>query len=175
MLSTCRSVLASECQSAWKVDPIPACNLAPCVVSACCPLTPMPVRPRFGGVAQAASRLRKRQLSLPVSTMSQWWVSRSRSAVVILASPKTDGQAVAAIVRMTGGNLPAAASPIRPDRAHPADQRHERHHGGGGRSGTQHARDRGHVTLAALRLTPTCRHGATSLRLSYGRREKKII
>jgi hypothetical protein len=31
----------------------------------------------------------KRQLSLPVSTMSQWWVSRSRSAVVILASPKT--------------------------------------------------------------------------------------
>jgi hypothetical protein len=33
----------------------------------------------------------KRQLSLPVSTMSQWWVSRSRSAVVILASPNTLG------------------------------------------------------------------------------------
>jgi hypothetical protein len=29
--------------------------------------------------------------SLPISTMSQWWVSRSRSAVVILASPKTAG------------------------------------------------------------------------------------
>jgi hypothetical protein len=33
----------------------------------------------------------KRQLSLPVSTMSQWWVSRSSSAVVILASPNTLG------------------------------------------------------------------------------------
>lgn len=40
-----------------------------------------------------ASQMRflKRQLSLPVSTMSQWWVSRSSSAVVIFASPKTDG------------------------------------------------------------------------------------
>ena len=42
-----------------------------------------------GGSGQA--RFLKRQLSLPVSTMSQWWVSRSRSAVVILASPKTLG------------------------------------------------------------------------------------
>jgi hypothetical protein len=33
----------------------------------------------------------KRQLSLPVSTMSQWWVKRSSSAVVILASPNTLG------------------------------------------------------------------------------------
>ena len=31
----------------------------------------------------------KRQDSFPVSTISQWWVSRSSSAVVILASPKT--------------------------------------------------------------------------------------
>src|SRR5207302_8644869 len=30
-------------------------------------------------------RFLKRQLSLPVSRMSQWWVSRSSSAVVILA------------------------------------------------------------------------------------------
>ncbi len=39
--------------------------------------------------AQAAlhARFLKRQLSLPVSTISQWWVSRSSSAVVILASP----------------------------------------------------------------------------------------
>ena len=33
----------------------------------------------------------KRQLSLPVSTMSQWWVMRSSSAVVILKSPKQGG------------------------------------------------------------------------------------
>ena len=31
----------------------------------------------------------KRQLSLPVSMISQWWVRRSSSAVVILGSPKT--------------------------------------------------------------------------------------
>ncbi len=52
------------------------------------------VNPGDGGPGegfQAASRFLKRQLSLPVSTMSQWWVSRSRSAVVILASPKTVG------------------------------------------------------------------------------------
>jgi len=33
----------------------------------------------------------KRQLSLPVSMMSQWWVRRSSSAVVILGSLKTLG------------------------------------------------------------------------------------
>jgi hypothetical protein len=32
-----------------------------------------------------------RQLSLPVSMMSQWWVRRSSNAVVILASLKTLG------------------------------------------------------------------------------------
>src|SRR5271169_6162551 len=37
------------------------------------------------------ARFLKRQLSLPVSTMSQWWVSRSRSAVVIFGSPNTLG------------------------------------------------------------------------------------
>ena len=37
------------------------------------------------------ARFLKRQLSLPVSTMSQWWVRRSSSAVVILGSPKTLG------------------------------------------------------------------------------------
>jgi hypothetical protein len=43
-----------------------------------------------------------RQLSLPVSTMSQWWVSWSSMAVVILASPKTCGQSAMArlVVRM---------------------------------------------------------------------------
>src|SRR6266700_1873968 len=37
------------------------------------------------------ARFLKRQLSFPVSMISQWWVSRSRSAVVILASPNTLG------------------------------------------------------------------------------------
>lgn len=44
-----------------------------------------------------------RQLSLPVSTMSQWWVRRSSSAVVIFASPKTVGHSPNArlVVTMT--------------------------------------------------------------------------
>jgi len=37
------------------------------------------------------ARCLNRQLSLPVSTMSQWWVSRSSRAAVILASPNTLG------------------------------------------------------------------------------------
>ena len=37
----------------------------------------------------AAELVLKRKLSFPVSRMWQRWVSRSRSAVVILASPKT--------------------------------------------------------------------------------------
>jgi hypothetical protein len=45
-------------------------------------------------------RLLKRQLSLPVSTMSQWWVSRSRSALVILASPKMEGHSLDAILEV---------------------------------------------------------------------------
>ena len=54
-----------------------------------------------GGGGQA--RFLKRQLSLPVSTMSQWWVRRSSSAVVILASPKTLGHSpnVRLVVTMT--------------------------------------------------------------------------
>ena len=43
------------------------------------------------GSEGAQARFLKRQLSLPVSTISQWWVRRSSSAVVILASPKTLG------------------------------------------------------------------------------------
>src|SRR6267378_759519 len=42
------------------------------------------------------ARFLKRQLSLPVSMMSQWCVSRSSMAVVILASPKTCGQSAKA-------------------------------------------------------------------------------
>src|SRR5438445_3507311 len=43
-------------------------------------------------------RLLKRRLPLPVSTMSQWRVNRSRSALVILASPKTEGHSLGAIL-----------------------------------------------------------------------------
>src|SRR3546814_2060403 len=48
-------------------------------------------------------RFLKRQLSLPVSTISQWWVTRSSSAVVILGSPKTVGHSPNArfVVMMT--------------------------------------------------------------------------
>jgi Bacterial transglutaminase-like N-terminal region len=40
---------------------------------------------------ECQARFLRRQLSLPVSTMSQWWVKRSSSALVILASIKTLG------------------------------------------------------------------------------------
>src|SRR3954452_24434222 len=52
------------------------------------------VRGRRGRPSQA--RFLKRQLSLPVSMMSQWWVSRSSMAVVIFASPNTCGQSAKA-------------------------------------------------------------------------------
>ena len=45
---------------------------------------------RAGGSAPAQLRCLKRQLSLPVSMMSQWCVSRSSSAVVIFGSPNTE-------------------------------------------------------------------------------------
>jgi hypothetical protein len=41
-------------------------------------------------------RFLNRQLVLPVSMMSQWWVRRSSMAVVILASPNTCGQSAKA-------------------------------------------------------------------------------
>ena len=47
-------------------------------------------------LARRQARCLNRQLSLPVSTISQWWVRRSRSAVVILASPKTLGHSAKA-------------------------------------------------------------------------------
>jgi hypothetical protein len=46
-------------------------------------------------------RFLKRQLSLLVSMMSQWWVSRSRSAVVILLSPNTVAQSAKARLVVT--------------------------------------------------------------------------
>jgi hypothetical protein len=49
---------------------------------------------RGGKICQL--RFLKRQLVLPVSMMSQWWVRRSSMAVVILASPKTWGQSAKA-------------------------------------------------------------------------------
>ena len=51
-----------------------------------------------GGPGEGFSQLRflNRQLVLPVSMMSQWWVRRSSMAVVILASPNTCGQSAKA-------------------------------------------------------------------------------
>ena len=87
------------CQSAFKVDPESACNIDPIWgLDGGCPGSPL------GGAcgptgstgpqarpAPGYERCLKRQLSLPVSTISQWWVRRSSRAVVILGSPKTDG------------------------------------------------------------------------------------
>jgi hypothetical protein len=54
-----------------------------------------------GGIARRQARCLNRQLSLPVSTISQWWVRRSRRAVVILASPKTLGHSAKARLVVT--------------------------------------------------------------------------
>ena len=51
-------------------------------------------KPRSHRAAQL--RFLNRQLVLPVSMMSQWWVRRSSIAVVILASPNTWGQSAKA-------------------------------------------------------------------------------
>ncbi len=51
-----------------------------------------PARSKFlSGFGLGQLRCLKRQLSLPVSIISQWWVVRSSSAVVILGSPNTVG------------------------------------------------------------------------------------
>ena len=102
-------VLAHGCQSASKVDPLSASNIDPLAS-----IFGGSGRPAKAGQGCAAGRLRwrdaqaearflKRQLSLPVSTISQWWVSRSSSAVVILASPNTFGHSPKArlVVTMT--------------------------------------------------------------------------
>ena len=98
-----RDVDDEVCQSASKRDPRSALNFDPLRMSLRRPSAREGCSER-GAWRRAASRWRSgsrplsrqvrwrmRQLSLPVSTMSQWWVSRSRSAVVILASPKTLG------------------------------------------------------------------------------------
>ena len=86
-----------QCQTAFKIDPLSASKIDPLRRW----LLARSERIGAGGeeeigpgafcAGRAQRRCLKRQLSLPVSTMSQWWVRRSSSAVVILASPKTDG------------------------------------------------------------------------------------
>ena len=86
-----------DCQTAFKFDPLSASKIDPLRRW----LLARSERIGAGGeeeigpgafcAGRAQRRCLKRQLSLPVSTMSQWWVRRSSSAVVILASPKTDG------------------------------------------------------------------------------------
>ena len=86
------------CQSAGNGDPGSACERDPCAGEGRSGRASGAVRWSGGFAREAAlgvgldqARFLKRQLSLPVSTMSQWWVSRSSRAVVILASPKTLG------------------------------------------------------------------------------------
>ena len=106
-----------DCQSAFNIDPRSACKIDPLggtaeVVpvanrgtrAASCSALRYAKRSRVGGPcwptgatgpqgcwASDQDRFLKRQLSFPVSMISQWWVSRSSRAVVILGSPKTDG------------------------------------------------------------------------------------
>ena len=93
------AALRAECQIALKVSPAVAPNGSPPVSAR--RHGQRPARRSWLGLrgrAEPGSRMRrwaggsqalflKRQLSLPVSTMSQWWVSRSSMAVVIFASP----------------------------------------------------------------------------------------
>ena len=84
--------ISRVCQSALNRAPLSASNRDP-IGSA----VAGPWRRSFSACAADAglrfslihARVLRRQLSLPVSTMSQWWVSRSNRAVVIFASPKT--------------------------------------------------------------------------------------
>src|SRR5215218_1576770 len=73
------------------------------------------------GVRGDQTRLLKRQLSLPVSTMSQWWVKRSSSAVVILASPKTLGHSPKAKLVVTMTEVRSYSRLTRWNRSWPPD------------------------------------------------------
>ena len=99
-----------ECQSALNLDPWSASNVDPSFALSRADDGERSPRRSWSGLrsrgecgAGCQPRCLKRQLSLPVSTMSQWWVRRSRSAVVILASPKTVGHSPKArlVVTMT--------------------------------------------------------------------------
>ena len=99
-----------RCQSALNLDPWSASNVDPSFALSRADDGERSPRRSWSGLrsrgecgAGCQPRCLKRQLSLPVSTMSQWWVRRSRSAVVILASPKTVGHSPKArlVVTMT--------------------------------------------------------------------------
>jgi len=97
------------CQSARNIAPGSASNIDPLVVDTDGSARVAAAGRGCGGGARAGSlsgiqtRCLKRQLSLPVSTMSQWWVRRSSNAVVIFGSPKTLGHSPKArlVVTMT--------------------------------------------------------------------------
>ena len=83
------------CQIACNCDPLSRPRPTPCRrVNASALTEPVLAGGEWRAVGYA--RFLKRQLSLPVSMMSQWWVSRSSMAVVILASPNTCGQSAKA-------------------------------------------------------------------------------
>jgi hypothetical protein len=74
------------------------------------------------------ARFLKRQLSLPVSMMSQWCVSRSCMAVVILASPNTCGQSAKARYARRSRGRRFRLVDARRDRPHPHGFGRERSH-----------------------------------------------
>jgi hypothetical protein len=100
-----------RCQSDWNFDPGPDCNLDPGLMrvlwlaSRVCPKSWQHVgilgAERWGVACCDQRRFLKRQLSLPVSTMSQWWVRRSSSAVVIFGSPNTEAHSANARLVVT--------------------------------------------------------------------------
>ena len=79
------ATLMDDCQTSLEMGPTISVQTGPTPAVA------------FGGQA----RVLMRQLSLPVSMMSQWCVSRSSSAVVILASPNTVGHSAKARLVVT--------------------------------------------------------------------------
>src|SRR3954465_1370489 len=85
------------CQSASKFDPRSASNFDPlerrvlAIALAPSELVGVAETARARVVGWSSARLLNRQLSLPVSMISQWWVRRSSSAVVIFGSLKTLG------------------------------------------------------------------------------------
>ena len=121
----------TKCQSASDRDPRSASKRDPFVLRferlALAPseLVGVAETARARIVVRSSSRLLKCQLSLPVSTMSQWGVRRSSRAVVILASPKTVGGRVQYPVCETMARIPSSstrATAVPRQRHDPVDQ-----------------------------------------------------
>jgi hypothetical protein len=93
MTAACQSALNFDPRSASKIDPFGDRALTAALAPAKLVRVAQPGRARISKepFLEAQARFLNRQLSLPVSTISQWWVRRSSSAVVIFGSPNTLG------------------------------------------------------------------------------------